>query len=161
MIPLIQREAVEHKGWVTDKDIVDIIAIAESTPGVIAVNSATFVGYRAAGVFGSVCATAGVVAPSFIVICIISLFFEAFRDNQWVSYAFEGIRCAVVLLIANAVVKLSKGCKLEPFHIFLMAAAFGLAAFTGFDTILILILAGILGVLYAVLMRRRKEAAGK
>lgn len=156
MIPLIQREAVERKKWISDEDVVDIIAIAESTPGVIAVNSATFVGYRAAGFWGSLCATIGVTVPSFIIICIISLFFEQFRDNQWVGYAFQGVRCAIVLLMAKAVLKLGKGCKIESFHILIMAAAFGLTAFAGFDTILILLCAGLLGILYAVLQRRKE-----
>ena len=108
MIPLIHREAVEANHWVDDQEILDIIAIAESTPGPIAINSATFIGYKVGGLAGSAAATLGVVLPSFLVISIISLFFTAFMENRWVAWAFEGIRPAVVILILGAVVKMKK-----------------------------------------------------
>ncbi len=95
MVPLIQREASEKHGWVTDEDILDIVAIAESTPGPIAINSATFVGYRACGVLGSVAATLGVVLPSFMIILAISGILRQFQENVYVQYAFRGIRCGV------------------------------------------------------------------
>ena len=85
MIPLIQKEVVESKGFITDEDILDIFAIAESTPGPIAINSATFIGYKIAGVLGSFFATLGVVLPSFIIIFIISMFADAFKQNEYVK----------------------------------------------------------------------------
>jgi len=150
MIPLIQRETVETHRWISEEDMMNMVAIAESTPGVLAVNSATFVGCRVAGFWGAVCATLGVVLPSFAVICILSLFYLSFLQNKWVAAAFGGIRCAVVLLMANAVIKLSKQVKFSPLYLLLTAAAFVLAVFTQMDTILILLTAGIIGVFHAL-----------
>ena len=102
MIPRIQNEAVEKHHWLTDDDILEIIAIAESTPGPIAINSATFVGYRAAGIWGSVFATLGVVLPSFVIILALSFVLEAFQGLPAVQYAFFGIRAGVLALLCKA-----------------------------------------------------------
>jgi chromate transporter len=150
MLPLIQRETVENHQWISEEDMMNMVAIAESTPGVLAVNSATFVGCRVAGFWGAVCATLGVVLPSFVIICILSLFYLSFLQNKWVAAAFGGIRCAVVLLMANAVKKLSKQVRFSPLYLLLGAAAFVLAVFTDVDTILILMVAGIVGVFHAL-----------
>ena len=111
MIAIIEREIVEKKQWINHDEFVDLIAIAESTPGPLAINSATYVGYKIAGVLGSVFATLGVVLPSFIIIFIISLFFDAFLAIEWVSYAFRGIQAAVAFLILNAGIKMLKHVK--------------------------------------------------
>ena len=103
MIPIIQKEAVEKHGWVTDDDILEIIAIAESTPGPIAINSATFVGYRTCGVLGSAAATLGVVLPSFIIILIVAKCYDKFKENRIVKGCMTGLKPAVVGLIANAI----------------------------------------------------------
>ncbi len=161
MIPLIQRETVENHKWISEEDMMNMVAIAESTPGVLAVNSATFVGCRVAGFWGAVCATLGVVLPSFVLICILSLFYLSFLQNKWVAAAFGGIRCAVVLLMANAVIKLSKQVRFSPLYILLTVAAFVLAVFTDVDTILILLVAGIIGIFHALWKKHstdRKEA---
>ena len=129
MVPLIQREASEKQGWVTDEDILDIVAIAESTPGPIAINSATFVGYRACGVLGSVCATLGVVLPSFIIILAISSILREFQENMYVEYAFRGIRCGVLALILKAMWGMYKKCKKNVPAYIVMVAAFVLVAF--------------------------------
>ena len=102
MIPLIQKEVVEKKKWMTDEDILDIIAIAESTPGPIAINSATFVGYKTAGFFGAALATTGVVLPSFLIIAAVSLVLREFAAFPAVRYAFFGIRAGVLALIIKA-----------------------------------------------------------
>ncbi len=102
MIPLIQRETVETHGWITDDDILEIIAIAESTPGPIAINSATFIGYKVAGVFGAFFATLGVVIPSFVIITIIAYLLREFQNIKVVQYAFSGIRAGVLALIIKA-----------------------------------------------------------
>ena len=99
MIPLIQKETVEKHGWISDKDILEIVAIAESTPGPIAVNSATFVGYRVCGFTGALCATLGVVLPSFLVITAIAFVLREFQSMKVVQYAFFGIRAGVLALI--------------------------------------------------------------
>lgn len=108
MIPLIQNEMVEKKKWITNEEMMDIIAIAEATPGVLAVNSATFVGYKVGKFMGGLMATFGVVLPSLIIITIISIFFKDFLEYKYVSYAFMGIRAGVAVLILNAALKMSK-----------------------------------------------------
>lgn len=124
MIPLIQKEAVEKKGWVKDEDVLDIIAIAESTPGPIAINSATFLGYRVAGVLGSVCATLGVVLPSLVIILILSGLLREFSDLAPVRYAFFGIRAGVLALILKAMWGMYKKAPKDILSYCLMAAVF-------------------------------------
>ena len=102
MIPLIQKETVDNHKWITEDDIMEIIAIAESTPGPIAINSATFVGYRTCGVLGAACATLGVVLPSFVIILAISGVLRQFQDLKVVRYAFNGIRAGVLALLFKA-----------------------------------------------------------
>ena len=106
MIPLIQKEVVDDKKWISEDDVLDIIAIAESTPGPIAINSATFIGYKVAGVWGSFFSTLGVVLPSFLIIIAISFVLRQFESLKVVKYAFAGIRAGVLALIVKALVKL-------------------------------------------------------
>ena len=108
MISLISREVAENKKWITEKEMGDIIIVAESTPGAIAINTATFVGYKTAGVLGSIFATIGVFLPSLIIISVIYVFFDLFKENRWFAAAFKGIRAAVIVLLFNAVIKLFK-----------------------------------------------------
>ena len=103
MIPLIQNEVVEKRKWMTDQDILDIIAIAESTPGPISINAATFVGYKTAGFWGAVCCTMGVVLPSFFIILLVARCFVRFQSSRVVQGCLSGLRPAVVGLIAAAV----------------------------------------------------------
>ncbi|MEA5011507.1 MAG: chromate transporter [Angelakisella sp.] len=147
MIPLIHREVVEQHQWMDDEDMLDLLAIAESTPGVLAVNTATFVGYRQAGVIGSLTATFGVVLPSFIIISIISLFYVKFKEISWVFYAFEGIKSAVIVLMISAVLKLAKHSKPSLLNLSIIFASFVCAAFVGIDVILILVAAALIGLL--------------
>ena len=112
MLPMLRREVVERHGWVTDEELLDCYAIGQCTPGVIAVNTATFVGYKVKKVTGSVVATAFVVLPSLIIISVIALFLRHFAENVYVKYAFAGIRVAVAVLVVDAVIKLyQKGVK--------------------------------------------------
>ena len=99
MIPIIQKEAVEKNGWVTDDDILEIIAIAESTPGPVAINAATFVGYRTAGFWGAAAATFGTVLPSFAIILILAFLLDNFMEFRAVQYAFQGINAGVLALL--------------------------------------------------------------
>ncbi len=146
MVPLIQREASEKHGWVTDEDILDIVAIAESTPGPIAINSATFVGYRTCGVLGSVAATLGVVLPSFIIILTISGILRQFQENVYVQYAFRGIRCGVLALILKAMWGMYKKCKKSDPAYIVMAAAFVLVAFVKVPVIWVIAGCAVFGV---------------
>lgn len=120
MIAIIERELVEKKKWIDKKEYLDVIAIAESSPGPIAVNTATFVGYKIGGFFGSLFATIGVVLPSFTIILIISFFYEQFVALEYVGYAFKGIQACVAFLILSAGVKMSKALEKTPFNIIMV-----------------------------------------
>lgn len=155
MIPLIQTETVEKRKWITDDDILEIVAIAESTPGPIAINSATFVGYKVAGVAGSVCATFGVVLPSFIIILLISYLLQEFAEITAVKYAFEGIRAGVLALIAGALWKMFKKCPKNVFSYILLAIAFCIAAFTEISVLLIIAGCAVAGIVRCAVQKGR------
>ena len=108
MIPLIQREVTERRRWLEDRDILDIVAIAESTPGPIAINTATFVGYQVCGTLGAFCATLGVVLPSFLIILLVARFYAAFRSSAIISGAMSGLRPAVIGMIGAAAVSVGQ-----------------------------------------------------
>lgn len=151
MIAVIEREFVERKKWLEHDEFMDIIAIAESTPGPLAINSATFVGYKRCGVLGSVFATLGVVLPSFIIIYIISLFFDQFLSLTWVRYAFGGIRVCVAYLILSAGIKMFKKLKKSPFNLIMtsicVCSFLGLTLFAvDFSSILFILIGGVVGV---------------
>ena len=157
MIPLIQKEAVENKGWVTDDDILEIIAIAESTPGPIAINSATFVGYRAAGVLGSAAATFGVVLPSFVIILLISYILRGFQDIAAVQYAFNGIRAGVLALLFKALWGMYKKSPKGWAAYVVMAASFVLTAFLDVHVLLVIIGCAVFGLVTATIAERRAQ----
>ena len=157
MIPLIQTEAVEKHKWVTDEDILNIIAIAESTPGPIAINSATFVGYRAAGYLGSACATVGVVLPSFVVILLIANVLREFQQLTVVQYAFQGIRAGVLALLCKSLWTMYKKAPKGWAPYAIMAAAFILAAFTNVNVLLVIIGCALCGLLTTLIMERRAQ----
>lgn len=124
MIAQIKEYVVAKEGWLTDDELTEIIAIAEATPGPIAINMATYVGFKKGGVLGSVFATAGVVLPSFVIIYIISLFLEEFMHNRYVSYAFVGIKSAVAFLIIKAGVDMLKKIEKKPLPLVTFSAVF-------------------------------------
>ena len=160
MIPLIQREAVERKHWVSDEDILDIVAIAESTPGPIAINSATFIGQRVAGTWGSVCATVGVVLPSFVIIAALSCVLQAFQHLQPVRYAFLGVRAGVLALILRALWTLLRQCKKNWFSISVMALSFLAVAFFHANAIAVIAASAVCGIV-SFLCAGRTDATGK
>ena len=157
MIPLIQKEAVDRHGWVTEDDILDIIAIAESTPGPIAINSATFVGYRACGVLGSVAATLGVVLPSFVIIFAISFVLRQFQELKAVRYAFHGIRAGVLALLCKALWGMYKKNKKNWASYLVMAGSFVLTGI--FDVSVLPVLAGcaVFGLVTAKIMEGKVQ----
>jgi len=157
MIPLIQREAVENHRWVTDGDILDIVAIAESTPGPIAINAATFVGYRVKGFRGAVAATLGVVLPSFVIILAIFYVLHAFAQQKVVQYAFQGIRAGVLVLMLKALVKMFKTNRKGWVAYGIMALAFALTAFLKVNTFLVIALCAGIGLVSGLLAERRLE----
>ena len=129
MIPIIENEISEKKGWITGDDLLEVVAISETTPGPIAICAAAFIGYRLAGVFGAFCATVGVVLPSFVIIYLISLFLRAFEELRIVKYAFFGIRAGVLALLVKAVVSMFKKCPKNIVAYCVMAASFAAVAF--------------------------------
>ena len=158
MIPLISKEAVEKRGWISDEEVLDMVAIAESTPGVIAVNSATYIGYKVGGFLGSLVATLGVTLPSFIIICLLSLIIDQFLANTYVAYAFMGIRCVVAILILNAAIKLVKVAPKTIFSLVIFLLAIVLTfIFPGISSIYFILAGFVLGILWYALITYKKE----
>ena len=124
MLPILQREVVDNKGWATEEELMDYYAIGQCTPGIIAINTATFIGQKYRGNLGALCTTVGVVFPSVVIISLLATVIEAFSHLTWVQNAFGGIRICVCVLIANAVVKLYKKAVVDipTFIIFLLVA---------------------------------------
>ena len=158
MIPLIQREVSEKRKWITDEEILEVVAIAESTPGPIAINSATFVGYKTCGFWGSFACTLGVVLPSFLIILCISGILEIVKDYRAVKYAFMGIRAGVLALILKALIKMYKACPKGIVSYIVMGISFILAAVVKIDVIIVVIICALIGLISSVIAERR---AGK
>ncbi len=156
MIPLIQKEIVDEKKWIRDEDILDIIAIAESTPGPIAINAATFVGYRLLGFRGALAATLGVVLPSFLIILIISYALDQFESFKGVQYAFNGIRAGVLALIVKALFDMYKKCPKNLISCIIMGASFILAAFLRVNALIVIILCAVFGLITHLIAIGRK-----
>ena len=157
MIPLIQKETVENKGWITDEDILEIIAIAESTPGPIAINSATFVGYRTAGFWGAVCATTGVVLPSFLIILGISYVLRQFQEIRAVQYAFNGIRAGVLALLFKALWTMYQKSPKGWAAYVVMAGAFIATAFLHINVLYVIIACAVFGIVTSLLAKKEVE----
>jgi chromate transporter len=165
MIALLENEFVSKKGWLEKDEFLDMVAIAESTPGPIAINAATYIGYKMRGILGSVTATVAICIPSFALIYLISLFFDTFLSFTVVSYAFRGIQVCVIWLILSAGLKMLKQMKKTPFNIIILSTvvtcmvAFSLFS-VSFSTIFYIIISGCIGlIIYLIgLLRRRKEA---
>lgn len=145
MLPLIQREIVENKKWSTEKEILDYYAVGQCTPGVIAVNTATFIGYKLKGIIGGIVATLGVIFPSIVIILIIATFLQNFADLAIVQSAFTGIRVAVVALIITTVVKLIKSSIKDYLGVIIAIIAFVISAFIGLSPVYVVIAAALTG----------------
>ena len=156
MIPLIQHETVEKHNWISDEDVLEIVAIAESTPGPIAINAATFVGFRTGGFWGAFCATFGMVLPSFVIITIISRILQQFQELRVVRYAFMGIRAGVLALILKALWNMYRKCPKHPMAYVIFAAAFVLVAVLKVNVVLVILLCAALGLLSSRLAERRQ-----
>ena len=157
MLPMLQREVVDKYHWVSEEDVLDCYAIGQCTPGVIAVNTATFVGYRQAKVAGAFVATAGVVCPSFLIITIIAMLLRQFADYPVVIHAFDGIRVAVAVLVVMAVVKLFKSGIKNTLGLIVMLLSFLLTVIFGLSPVWI-VLGCVVGGVIMALLQKRKEA---
>lgn len=147
MLPILQREIVDKRQWATQEELMDYFAIGQCTPGVIAVNTATFIGHKRKGVLGGAFATLGVVAPSIVIITIIAAFIKNFQHIEAVQWAFEGIRAAVVALILSAVIKLGKKSLVDVATVVIFLVVAVLSAVTDLSPAIFVVAAGVCGLL--------------
>ena len=162
MIALLENEFVAKKKWIEKDEFLDVAAIAESTPGPIAINAATYIGFKKAGIVGSIIATLGICIPSFVIIYAISLFFDAFLSLTLVAYAFKGIQICVVYLILSAGLKMLKQMKKTAFNIIIILITIicmvVLSLFAvKFSTIFYILISGAFGVVVYFLGKLKKE----
>lgn len=150
MISLVQAEVVDKKHWISQTEFMNMIAISQATPGVIAINTATFVGYYVGGFWGSLLATLGVTIPSVIIIGIISQFLETFLSLTWVDYAFSGVRAGIIVLIFDAVLKMRRSVQANVFNFIVGAVAFLLATFTDMSVVILILVGGVLGIIWQI-----------
>lgn len=154
MIPIIQKEVVENKKWMKAEEFLDSIAVTNSLPGALAINSATFVGYKTAGVPGAIAAALGATCPSFLIVLTIAVFFSNLKNNAIIMDIFAGIRPAVVALIVYALVALTKSAGITKVNIAIGVVAFAAILFLRVHPIFVIILAVIAGLL---IFREREE----
>lgn len=159
MLPMLERELVESKKWVTTEEILDYYAVGQCTPGIIAVNTATFVGYKKSKVLGAIASTLGVVFPSVVIISVIAAVLSNFADMPAVQHAFSGIRIAVCALIASAVIKLAKSNVKSLVQIIIAVCAFIIIAVFGASPVVVVVASAIAGLLLGKF--GKKEAAEK
>ena len=157
MIPLIQREVCDNKKWLNEDDILEVIAIAESTPGPVAINAATFVGSRTAGTLGAACATLGIVLPSFLIISLISLVLKTFQESKAVKYAFMGIRAGVLALILKTVYTMFMKTKKHAVSYVIMISALVMTAFFKIDAVFVIIGCAIFGIIWSLIIRKEQN----
>lgn len=146
MISIIHKESFEKHKWISKDDMNNIIVVAESTPGPIAINSSTFIGYKVGKIFGSILSTIGVILPSLTIITLISIFLNEFKSLTFIEYAFEGIRAAIIILMVEAIFKLSKPLSKNALFYSLLIMSFILNFFFKTSALLIIITGIIIGI---------------
>ncbi|MBQ0000351.1 MAG: chromate transporter [Clostridiales bacterium] len=149
MLPMLKYEIVEKKKWCSEEQLLDCYAVGQCTPGIIAVNTATYVGYLQNGIAGGIWATFGMVAPSLLIITVVAAFLRQFMDNIWLQHALMGIRGVVCALMFNTVINLAKKSLVHPICYVICLVAFLLAMFTDIPTILIVVASAVAGNLLA------------
>ncbi len=165
MLALVETELVSKKRWIGKEEFLDMVAISESTPGPLAINSATYIGYRLAGVIGALTATAAVVLPSFTILFAISFFFDAFLSFSYVAYAFQGIRVCVVFLILSAGFGMLKSVRRHPLELTILGATFLGMLLTSlfavdFSSIFYILIGGAAGLFVFLLFRIKRGKGG-
>lgn len=153
MVPLIENEIVTKRKWITQDDFINLLAISQSAPGILAVNISIFIGYKLKGIPGSIITALGTILPSFIIILAIALFFHNFQDNVIVERIFKGIRPAVVALIAAPTFSMAKSARISRYNIWIPVASALLIWLLGFSPIWIIIIAGVGGFLWGKLKK--------
>jgi len=151
MLPILQREIVDKNGWATDEELADYFAIGQCTPGVIAVNTATFIGQKTAGTLGGILATLGVVFPSVVIISLLAGVIQQFSHLEIVKHAFAGIRVCVCVLIFNSVLKLWKAAVTDKITLLIFAAVLVAATLTKLSPVVFVIIAAALGIIIKTL----------
>lgn len=157
MLPILQRDIVQKNGWATDDELMDYFAIGQCTPGIIAVNTATFIGYKQKGISGGIFATLGVVFPSMIIITLIAAFLTNYAELEFVKHAFSGIRVCVCVLILNAVLKLFKNSVVDKWSAIIFASVFVASVFFDISAAILVLLSGLLGYVIKLIIRKRCE----
>lgn len=160
MLPMIEKEVVEKHKWATLDEVMDYFAISQCTPGVIAVNSATFIGYKTKGILGGIFATLGVITPSIIIITLVATVLNTFYENKYVKAAFQGIGVAVCAILVQAILKIGKSGIVDWFTAILAIVAFLTAFFFNISTIWIIIAAGIIGIVFKTFKESRRQKNG-
>ena len=155
MLPMLEREIVLKHAWATQEEILNYFAIGQCTPGIIAVNTATFVGYKRKGVSGGIVATLGVISPSIVIIVLIAMLLEHFMDILWVQHAFAGIRVAVCALIVSSVIKLFKSGVKAKWHAALAAGAFVAVVVLGVSPAYIVVACAVLSLIFGRRVRQK------
>lgn len=159
MIPLIQSEVVDKNKWMEAQELLDVVAIAESTPGPIAINAATYVGYKVAGMKGAIAATLGVTIPSFTIISLIAMLFTNFSDNKYVQNAFWGIRIAVLALILKAVISMYKKCPKSIISYLIMAMCFVVVTIFHINVLWAILASAVIGLVSQGIGRKKQGGA--
>ena len=155
MLPMLQKEVVETKKWATEEEILDYFSIGQTTPGIIAVNTATFIGQKQRGTIGGITATLGLVFPSYVIISIIAIFMKNFSDSIILQHAFAGIRVSVYILILNAVIKLWKNSVVDKMGFIIFIIVFLLSVLTSLSPVIFVVLAAFIGIIAKLIERRR------
>ena len=156
MIPQIQQVAVKDKGWMTEEEMLDCIAVCQAMPGVIAINSGTYIGRKIGGIRGSIAATTGVITPSFFIIVLAVTVLGAIGENQYVAGAFTGVKAAVCGMILVTAVRLGKQSLKSAFQWILAVAAFVIIGIFGVNAIWALIAGAVLGIIYSCVTTGKK-----
>ena len=156
MLPMLKYELVEKREWISEEQLLDCYAIGQCTPGIIAVNTATYVGYLRKGVAGGISATFGMVSPSVIIITLVAMCLESFMDNVWLQHALMGVRGVVCALMLNTVLTLAKKSLVSPITYVICGVAFIVTMFTEVPLIIVVLCAGLVGI---IIEKGKKEKA--
>lgn len=157
MLPMLKYELVEKRDWITEEDLIDCYAIGQCTPGIIAINTATFVGYKKKGIAGGIFSTLGMMSPSVIIITLVAVCLEQFINNIWVQHALMGIRGVVCALMLNTVITLAKKSLVSPITWMICGLAFLASMFTPVPLIAIVIVAALWGIIMEKIKRGKKS----
>ena len=163
IIPLMRKKFVEELGWIEEEEMLDLTAIAQASPGAIAVNASIMLGYHIAGIPGAILAVLGTVLPPLIIISIISMFYQAFRNNVIVSMAMRGMLCGVAAVICDVVINMAKSIfqKTRPLPIIIMLASFIAVRYLSINIIIVIFVCGCIGTLDIWIKNMKRKAGNK